>query len=256
MSGKQDNTPLKKVNRPKPQSNTGQSASEKSDLAYLFGSETRAIVLWALLNHPDEGLTQTNIARVTNKDPKEVRRALDNLEQLGLAFYTTTYGGITSIYAAGGLDLDQVARTSAGTRRYRLDKNHPWVTSLRIILENSSLGSIHLLKNEMNAFSVEKVKPHVAFVFGSFAIGEQTSVSDIDLVIIGYHDRAALAEIVNEIELRISRTINYIEYTSSEWANALIEDSDFAASIMAKPKICLIGDNEKLERISKTRESR
>ena len=159
---------------------------------------------------------------------------------------------MTSVEGTTTLDLGKEMRTTGGTRRYRLNKDHPWVLGLRIILENSSLGAIYLLQKALESFPVERRKPHVAFVFGSFAVGEQTPKSDIDLIVIGHHDRATLAEIIDGLEQRIGRNIDYIEYTSEEWAKALERDADFANSIIAKPKIFLIGDNERLERIGET----
>jgi len=245
-----------------PERGSVSSAPRKSELASLFGSETRAVVLWVLLNHPDDGLTQADFARVSNRDPKDVQRALDILAQLGLARWLTSYGGIISPYTSEGRfdpeeavrqEIEERIRTTGGIRRYRLNKDHPWVPGLRIILESSSLGAIHLLQEELRVFPVEKRKPYVAFVFGSFAVGEQTPESDIDVIVIGNHDRATLAGIVDRLEQRIARSINYVEYTREEWARALEEDVGFARSIVAKPKVFLIGDNERLERISKTR---
>jgi predicted nucleotidyltransferase len=260
MSRKKDKIPNNQVNLPDDPPEKRPSGPQRSDIASLFGSETRAIVIWTLLNHPDQGLTQADVARVTSKDPKDVQRALDTLEQIELVLKFITFGGTISPYTKGRFDpeeavrqaIDVQIRTSGGTRRYRLNMDHPWVPGLRIILESSSLGAIHLLQKELEAFPVEKRKPHVAFVFGSFAIGEQTPESDIDLVVIGWHDRTVMAEMMDLLEHRTARQINYIEYTREEWKGALEEDLDFARSIMAKPKVFLIGDNERLERISKT----
>lgn len=265
MSLRQGNKSSNKGDLPASKSGSARPPSRKNDLASLFGSETRAIVIWVLLNHPDEGLTQAEFARLTNRDAKDVQRAIDILVQLNLVRWIPSLGGepcAISTHTSDGRfdpeeaveqDIEDSIRTRGYSRRYRLNKNHPWIPGLRIILENSSLGAIHLLQERLRAFPAEKLKPDVAFVFGSFALGEQTPESDVDLIIIGYHDRETLAEIIDSLEERIGRSINYIEYTCEEWAAALKEDIAFAASIVTKPRIFLIGDNARLEQISKAR---
>lgn len=252
MSRQKGNKPINKVNLPGNQTDSGPVSSQKNDLASLFGSNTRVLVIWTLLNNPDDGFTQAEIARATGSDPKDVQRALDILKQLNLARGLTAFGCISSLHEAANLNLEEIERTSVGTKRYRLNKDHPWVPGLKIILENSHLGGIHILKQELIKFPVEKLKPDAAFVFGSFAVGEQTPESDIDLIVIGCHDRAALAEIIDKVEGRIRRDINYIEYTPVEWAKALRENDFFLKSIMEKLKVFLIGNDERLEQISRT----
>jgi predicted nucleotidyltransferase len=264
MPAEKGNKPPNKVDLPESHSDSARPVSRKSDLASLFGSETRAVVLWTLLNHPDRGLTQAEFAHVTGRDPKDVQRALDILVQLDLAICMRSLGGEPchiSPYVDGRLDpveavkqsVEQRIRTYGFSRRYWLNKDHPWIPGLKIILENSSLGAIHLLQEELRAFPVGKPEPDVAFVYGSFAVGEQTPQSDIDLIVIGCHDRETLADIIDGLEQRIAHSVNYVEYTCEEWAMALKEDIDFARSIMTKPKVFLIGDNEKLGHISEAR---
>jgi predicted nucleotidyltransferase len=256
MSRNKVNKPINKVDLPGNQSDTssdlGPVNTQKNDLASLFGSNTRVLVIWTLLNNPDDGLTQADIARATNADPKDIQRALDILKQLNLACSLTTFGVITSLHEAANLKLEEIERTSVGTRRYRLNKDHPWVPGLKIILENSHLGSVNVLRQELIAFPVKKVQPDMAFVFGSFAVGGQTQESDIDLIVIGYHDRPALAELIDKVERKIGRNIDYFEYTQEEWVKALRENDFFANSIMKKPKVFLIGHNERLEDINRT----
>jgi predicted nucleotidyltransferase len=246
------NMSIRKVNIPQesdiPQG-SGKVSNLKNDLGSLFGSITRALVIWTLLNQPDDGLTQADFAHLTNSDPKDVRRALDILEQLNLAWVLTSYGGVTSIEGAKNLDLERVMHTTRGTRRYRLNKEHPWVPGLKIILESSYLGGISLLRKGLSAFPVDKIKPDAAFVFGSFANGSQTPESDIDLIVIGYHDRPTLAELIDKLEQQTGRKIDYFEYTSDEWAKALQDGDYFVNSVMKKPKVFLVGDNERLEQI-------
>ncbi|HDS30908.1 MAG TPA: nucleotidyltransferase domain-containing protein [Firmicutes bacterium] len=250
-----------KGNLPKKQSSGSEQVSNKSDLAYLFGSETRAFVIWVLLNHPDHGFTQAEISRLTGKDSKDVKRAIDILIQLDLITMVKGLSGVISPYTSDGRfdpegafeeHINREIQTSGFSKRYYLNENHPWIPGLKIIFNNSYLGVIHLLQAELKAFPVEKIKPDVAFVYGSYVIGEETVQSDIDMIVVGCHDRETLAEIVDNLEQRIDRSINYVEYTCEEWAQALKEEVDFARSIMTKPKIFLLGDNEKLEKIAGT----
>ena len=247
------NMPAKQAKIHKDELESLPADSKKRDIDLLFGSVVRGDVLWSLLQYPEESFTQGDIVKITGRDPKDVRRVLDALEQLGLIHVRTiSCGGISSLSQAHLLVDEKIAdeMRTRGIKRYGLNNDHPWVPALKVILENSSMGAIPVLREELRRIRLRR--PEVAFVFGSFAVGDQTSKSDIDLIVIGYHDREALADMIDGLERRIGRSIDYFEYTPEEWIKALRDNNGFATSIMTKPKLFLIGDNEGLERLSKT----
>ena len=226
------------------------SNSRKRDVDLLFGSGVRAEVLWVLLMYPEDGLTQGDFSKITGRDPKDVRRALDALGQLGLLWFTETGGGVTSLGQATKLAVNETL-----TRRYRLNRDHPWVPALKIIFENSSIGAVPVLREEFRTMQLNNkvtLKPYIVFIFGSTSSGEQDAKSDIDLIVIDSYDKQGLADVINDLEKRIGREIHYVEYTSEEWTQALRDSDYFATSILTKPKIFLVGDNKELEQISKT----
>jgi len=129
-----------------------------------------------------------------------------------------------------------------------LNDEHPWLPGLMIIFENSSIGVIPLLREAL--MSIQGIE--VAYVFGSFAIGEQNVRSDVDLVVIGRYDREALNDRMDIFEKRTDRILDPFEYTPEEWIKYLQDYPSFADTMMPKRKLFLIGDNEGLERLSKT----
>jgi len=136
----------------------------------------------------------------------------------------------------------------SGRMYYNLNEDHPWVPGLKVIFENSSIGIIPLLREGLAP--IEGIE--IAFVFGSCATGAQTPESDIDLLTIGNQNPETVADFIDGLEGRIGRKIDYFEYAPEDWVEALRDHNYFARSVMAKPRIFLIGNNEKLERISKT----
>ena len=58
--------------------------------------------------------------------------------------------------------------------------------------------------------------PEKVILFGSFARGEATKWSDIDLLIIGSHNPLSLSKIITRLEKVLFRSINIVELTSSE----------------------------------------
>jgi predicted nucleotidyltransferase len=130
---------------------------------------------------------------------------------------------------------------------YGLNEEHPWIPGLKIIFENSSIGIIPLLREAL--VSIQGIE--VAYVFGSFAIGEQNVRSDIDLVVIGRHDREALDDRMDIFEKRTDRILDPFEYTPEEWIKYLRDYPSFAETMMPKRKLFLIGDDERLERLTK-----
>lgn len=82
----------------------------------------------------------------------------------------------------------------------------------------------------------------VAFVFGSVAKGNDTAVSDIDVMVIADDlDYAEVFEAMQTAEVRLARTINPTVYKSRDWRRKHNDGNAFVTKVMAQPKIMLIG---------------
>lgn len=87
----------------------------------------------------------------------------------------------------------------------------------------------------------------LAFIYGSVARGEDTSASDVDLLLVsetlGYAD--VMAALHPAIE-RLGRQVNPTIYTRDELARRLRDGNAFVAKLHAQPKLWLIGSEHDL----------
>jgi len=228
---------------------TSSPKSEKREIDKLFGSAARVDLLWAYMQNPDKWLGPRELQRLTGRSLSDIQRNNAILAEMGLI----------EIYAArGSFASEQMAETLENTmsekRIYRshfiLNKDHPWLAALRMLLERS-IGSVHILQERLE--SVTGIE--VAFIFGSYATSEQRPDSDIDLMVIGDHTILSLAEPLDEIERRVGREINVIARSPDEWHEKFRARDHFVMSLMDSPKIYLVGDASKLQSITFDRTS-
>lgn len=78
-----------------------------------------------------------------------------------------------------------------------------------------------------------------AFVFGSVAAGKDTSVSDIDLAIIGDVDLFAVSPLLDPVEQELGRPVHVNIYSSEEWSS---ESDPVVRAIKTCPRIDLMGE--------------
>jgi predicted nucleotidyltransferase len=204
----------------------------KRDIDLLLGSSVRADLVWAFLRYPGLQVSASLLASITRRSLSDIQRNLKILEKIGL------------VERFSYESLDHNSQWTPG-HDFLLVKNHPWIPALRMLLERS-IGSLKILSE-----AVSKIPDiEVAFVFGSFATSEQRPDSDIDLLVIGKHDMATLAEPISEVEKRTGREINYIAYSPDDWRTKFESRNYFVMSLIDSPKIFLIGDSKSLERIT------
>jgi uncharacterized protein len=203
---------------------------DERKIDWIFGSGTRVDVLWCFMQNPEEYLGSRDIERLSGRSQSDVRRNMLLLFSSGL---------IESRILQGNNGLK-----NSGSK-YRLNKKHPWVPALRMLLERS-IGSLKILEDSLGEMPGIKV----AFVFGSFATSEQRPDSDIDLIVIGEQTLKTLSAPLYELEKKIGREINAITNTPVEWRSKFESGNHFVKSLMESPKIYLVGDAMKLEMIT------
>ncbi|HDS30337.1 MAG TPA: nucleotidyltransferase domain-containing protein [Firmicutes bacterium] len=212
---------------------SGKNAGNR-ELDILFGSRTRVDVLWAFIGNPDRNFGPRELERICKRPYEEVRRITAQLYDIGLVRMR-----------ANGVKESSGQQGEIIHRAYYLNKNHPWVKPLRLLLERE-FGVIKEIENKLK--ELESIS--VAFVIGSFARGEQKPESDVDLVVIGKHSLEILVEPLSEVERRMDREIQIFTYTPSDWRKKLKQKDHFAVSIMETEKIFLVGNDERLAGIS------
>ncbi|MEW6366829.1 MAG: nucleotidyltransferase domain-containing protein [Acidobacteriota bacterium] len=86
-----------------------------------------------------------------------------------------------------------------------------------------------------------------AFVYGSVAKGQDTAVSDIDLMVLS--DTLAYADLFVALEgaaKRLCRQVNPTVYSRQELGNRIQQGNSFVTRVLAQPRLWLIGGERDL----------
>jgi predicted nucleotidyltransferase len=95
------------------------------------------------------------------------------------------------------------------------------------------------------SFAVFADRISVAFIYGSVARGENSTQSDVDLIVIGSIGLAEISPVLRELERQFNREINANCYSVEEFQKKIALENHFVTSILSGEKIFLIrGENE------------
>lgn len=89
----------------------------------------------------------------------------------------------------------------------------------------------------------------LAFVFGSVARATDTAVSDIDLLVVGDADYIECARAAQEASANLGRTVSLKLYRAGELRSKLAAGNEFLDSVLAEPKLFVIGAPENLHEL-------
>ena len=124
---------------------------------------------------------------------------------------------------------------------YKLNKSYPLYNEMRNIVFKT-IGIQGLLKEALD--KIKGIK--IAFIYGSYAKGNENANSDIDLLIVGEIDEDILLAKINRIEKAVKREINYTLYSSDEFMKGKLEKDSFIIDVLENQKIFLIGNENDL----------
>ena len=133
------------------------------------------------------------------------------------------------------------SRRAGNLLYYSLNKNYPLFGELKSMVFKTIGIEGSLRKLMSTTMGVE-----VALIYGSFAAGEETGASDVDLLIIGTPDDEKLMVQIDELENQLKREINYTLYLRTEYDNRKKGGDTFIQNILARPKILLKGTENEL----------
>ncbi|VVC03949.1 Uncharacterised protein [Candidatus Burarchaeum australiense] len=190
-------------------------------LEELVTSKVKRKLLVLFLTNPDRKFYVREMARKTGEQTNAVRRELDKLERLGLVAKERT----------------------ANLLYYRTDRRCPIYEELKhIIMKTEGIGTV--LKQGLEG--AEKVR--FAFIYGSFASGEERAGSDIDVMVVGGISPEELGPKIRTVERQIGREINQVVFPETEFLKRRREG--FIANVMKGKKIMLVGDEDELKRFT------
>lgn len=186
-----------------------------SMLEKLFTSKTRVKLLTIFLLNPETEMYFREIVRKVDENNNAVRRELKNLEDIGL---------LTSI-------------KKGNLKYYTVNKKMSIFSELKnIILKTEAFGKI-LTENLIKIGSIK-----TAFIYGSFAEGNASGKSDIDLFIIGSVNEDELILNLEKFEIQLAREINYVLFSEKEFNERIQNENPFIKNVLKEKKVMLIGD--------------
>ena len=142
--------------------------------------------------------------------------------------------------------MELVLRRKDGNRMYyAANEKHPLFPEIRgLVLKTSGLADV--LKQALNVPSIL-----CAFVFGSIAQGTATAESDVDLMVIGEISLRKITGLLSGTGNHLGREINSHVLSLGEFSKRWKAGEHFVASVMAAPKIWMIGSEDELRAMGK-----
>ncbi len=124
---------------------------------------------------------------------------------------------------------------------YSLNTKHPLFKELKGIV-SKTVGVEGSLKKALAPLKGVEI----AFVFGSYAAGRESSASDIDLMIIGDPDSSAVNRKLSMLERRLNREINVSLHSREDYLARKKSGSGFIRELLKKPRIMIVGSEDDL----------
>jgi predicted nucleotidyltransferase len=181
----------------------------------LIGSKTRQVLLNTFFNRPEEEYYTRQLACLHHISVGALHREIKKLIAVGILN----------------------ARNVGNIRLFSLNKQNPVYNELKNIVYKTE-GAIKLVKDAVS--EVKGVK--VAFIYGSFAKGDERSDSDIDIFIIGDKvDEDGLIANIDSLEGKLLRKINYTRYTQTEYKKAKEKKNSFILGVIHGKKVFIKG---------------
>ncbi|MFN8546689.1 MAG: nucleotidyltransferase domain-containing protein [Candidatus Eisenbacteria bacterium] len=187
--------------------------------------------------------------------PRAQRRVLDLVFlQPDQAWYRSQLARTLGVPASSlqrplaGLVSAGVLLTVADGNRlyYRVNRESPIYVELHSLLVKTS-GVIGVLR--------EALEPHAsridaAFVYGSFARGDESASSDVDLFIVGSLRLAEVTPALRAAAARLSREVNATVHTPAELASKARARKHFIIRTLDGPKLFVLGTKDDLARLA------
>ena len=141
------------------------------------------------------------------------------------------------------LRLHLVKKRRDGNRLYyRANKEHPLYPDIRNLVLKT-IGLVDVIKIALR----QDAGINIAFVFGSIARHEETTGSDVDLMLIGQLSLRKLVGMLAGVSEEIGREINPHVLRVDEFIKRKSSKDHFITQVLEAPKIFIIGNANDLE---------
>jgi len=194
-----------------------------TSLEKIFPNRAFVEVLLFFVLHPDEETYTARIVRATGKVLIQVQRALKRLEQSGL-----------------------IRKILRGNKAYyQANAAHSAFKDLKRVLIKAIIFS-ERMESEL---SLIKDKVVYGFIFGSTASNTESSVSDVDLFLIGNLTQEEAGHLSYPLSLELGKEVNTVIYSLKDFRKKNKERHTFITEVLCNPKIWLFGDEYEFEKI-------
>jgi predicted nucleotidyltransferase len=189
-------------------------------LVALF-PETRSKVLGAMLLRPEKSWYLTELAAFLHTQPSSLQREMDVLSRAGI-----------------------LKQWRDGRRVYvKPDTNSPVFPDLKSLFDKT-MGIVPALQQELKSFD-DRIP--LAFVYGSIARSEESSESDIDLMVVGSVGLSELVPMLRRVERTMGRPLNPTVFSSKEFARKARAEDHFLSTVLQDAKLFVKGSEHELE---------
>jgi len=195
-----------------------------SKMDRLFGSKTRVTLLSKLMMNSDKSFYIRELSRELNIPYSMLYREEKNLVSLGI-LNEERKGKVTLV---------------------SVNRDLPYFAELKsLMIKTVGLGD--LMRREL----LELKGIRYALIYGSFASGEESESSDVDLLIIGNVNEGKVLASISRIEKGVRREINYILWSEEEFTKRVKSRHHLLRDIVSKPLIMMIGEEDEFRRTVK-----
>ncbi len=184
------------------------------DMALFGGSEVRRQILRTFFARPGLVRHVRELARELGWSATIVGQELDRLERTGI------------------LTSDRIGRA----RRYRVDEQSPIASEIRSLVQKTIGVEARIRDAIADLPGIEE-----AFLYGSYARGDERATSDLDLMVIGAVEQEDLSERLAGVERDLKRDVNVTSYDRDEIERLRSEGDLFVERVLDGPRVLLIG---------------
>jgi len=190
----------------------------------LFGSKTRVSLLAKLMMNPDKRFYLRELSRELRIPYSMVYKEEKNLVSLGIV-KEEKRGRVTLV---------------------SVNKNLPYFAELKnLMIKTVGLGD--LLRSALS----ELKGIRYALIYGSFASGDESESSDVDVLIVGDATEERILSVVSQIEKDVGREINYILWSEEEFMKRVKSGHHLLRDIASKRVIMVVGEEDEFRRTVK-----
>src|SRR3972149_4849531 len=186
-------------------------------LKALFSSETRIKALSHFFLHAGESFYLRQLEKILKIPVGQLGRELLNLEKIHR---------LTS-----SLEGNQ--------KRYSVNRGFMLYEELKNIFLKTAGAGDTIRESLSGLKGVE-----IAFIYGSFAKGEEHPGSDMDVMVVGETPEKEIGRTISSVEKRLKRTVNYSLYEREEVKTRLDKKDNFIMTVFSEPRIILIGSKD------------